>query len=126
MIAELQGRLPVKVNLAALKEAEFRRILVEPKYNILRQQIALLATEKIDVKFPEETISEIARITAKVNADSQNIGARRLHTVIERIMDEYSFGCDDFAGKEVTITPDVVEKVTKPLMANLDLAKYLL
>ncbi len=126
MIAELQGRLPVRVTLESLTETDFRRILTEPKFNLLLQQKALMATEKIELTFPEETISEIAKVTAKVNSSAQNIGARRLHTVIERIMDEYSFNCDQYAGKPVIVTPEVVKETTKSLLANINLAKYLL
>lgn len=126
MIAELQGRLPVRVELQALNEREFRRILCEPKFNLLRQQRALLATEKIDLEFTDDGIDALAHVTAKVNGLAQNIGARRLHTVIERVVDDYSFNCDKYEGKAVKVDAAVVNEATKALMANVDLAKYLL
>lgn len=126
MIAELQGRLPVRVELQALNEDEFRRILVEPKFNLLMQQQHLLAADGVKVEFPEEGIRALARVTAAVNKNAQNIGARRLHTVIERVMDEYSFECDKYTSEPVVISAKVVEEATKPLLSNIDLAKYLL
>ena len=126
MIAELQGRLPVRVELEALTEDEFRRILTEPKFNLLAQQKALLKAEGIDLVFSDDGINAIARITTQVNANAQNIGARRLHTVIERVVDEYSFNCDHYSGKTVTIDKAVVEKTTSAFLAKVDLAKYLL
>jgi ATP-dependent protease HslVU ATPase subunit len=126
MIAELQGRLPVRVELDALTESEFRRILTEPKANLLMQQVALLSTEGIKLEFSEEGISAIARITAQVNGSAQNIGARRLHTIIERVVDEYSFNCDTYSGKSVVVDREVVEKATSQFLSKVDLAKYLL
>ncbi|RNF03510.1 heat shock protein [Trypanosoma rangeli] len=126
MIAELQGRLPVRVELQALKEEDMRRILREPKYNLLRQQKELMKTEDVDVEFTEDAIDELARVVTTVNANGQNIGARRLHTVIERVMDEYSFNCQDYEGKKVVIDAKVVKDATSTLHKNIDLAKYLL
>ncbi|KAG8345834.1 hypothetical protein TRVL_03334 [Trypanosoma vivax] len=110
----------------ALKEEDIRRILCEPKYNLLRQQQALLRTENIDLEFTDDAIDELARVTTKVNANAQNIGARRLHTVVERVVDEYSFNCQDYDGKKITIDSEVVRKSTESLLKNIDLAKYIL
>nr|CCC95788.1 unnamed protein product [Trypanosoma congolense IL3000] len=126
MIAELQGRLPVRVEMHALKEEDIRRILCEPKFNLLLQQKALMKTEDIDLEFTPDAIDELARVTTRVNANAQNIGARRLHTVVERVMDEYSFNCQDYEGKKVIIDAEVVRKATESLMKNIDLAKYIL
>ncbi|ORC86035.1 heat shock protein HslVU ATPase subunit [Trypanosoma theileri] len=126
MIAELQGRLPVRVELKALNEEDIRRILCEPKFNLLMQQKALMKTENIDVDFTEDGVNELARVTTTVNANGQNIGARRLHTVIERVMDEYSFNCQEYEGKKVVIDANVVRSATESLHKNINLAKYLL
>lgn len=126
MIAELQGRLPVRVELTALKEEEFRRILVEPRFNLIEQQKALLKTENISLIFTECGISAIAKATSTVNTNAQNIGARRLHAIIERVLDEYSFDCEKFAGQTVEVDHAKVEAATKELIKNIDLAKYLL
>ncbi|RNF09709.1 heat shock protein [Trypanosoma conorhini] len=126
MIAELQGRLPVRVELQALKEEDMRRILSEPKYNLLLQQKELMKTEDVDIEFTEDAIDELARVVTTVNANGQNIGARRLHTVIERVMDEYSFNCQDYEGKKVVLDAKAVKDSTAALHKNIDLAKYLL
>ncbi|KEG12933.1 heat shock protein HslVU ATPase subunit [Trypanosoma grayi] len=126
MIAELQGRLPVRVELHALKEEDIRRILCEPKFNLLLQQKALMKAENVDVEFTEDAIDELARVTTRVNANGQNIGARRLHTIIERVMDEYSFDCQKYEGTKVIIDAKVVENATDELQKNINLAKYLL
>ncbi|CCW69551.1 unnamed protein product [Phytomonas sp. Hart1] len=126
MIAELQGRLPVRVELKPLTEEDFRRILTEPKYNLLIQQKELLKTENIEVIYTEDGIHELARVTCAVNRQGQNIGARRLNTILERTMDTYSFNCEDYAGKVVLVDAKVVRDATEKLQKNVDLAKYLL
>jgi ATP-dependent HslUV protease ATP-binding subunit HslU len=126
MIAELQGRLPVRVELKALTEAEFRRILTEPKFNLLRQQRALLATEGITLEIAESGVTEIARTATTINTNAQNIGARRLQTIIERVLEDVSFDVDAFIGKTTVIDREWVERSTKQLKTNVDLAKYLL
>lgn len=126
MIAELQGRLPVRVELKALDQSEFRRILIEPRFNLLAQQTALLQTEKIKLTFTDDGISAIAEVTSQVNANAQNIGARRLHTVIERVLDEYSFDCDKYEGTCVEIDSGKVKSTTQEMLKNIDLAKFLL
>ncbi|KPA77498.1 putative mitochondrial heat shock protein HslVU [Leptomonas pyrrhocoris] len=126
MIAELQGRLPVRVELQALTENDFRRILTEPKFNLLRQQQEMMKTEGIEVAFPEEGVNALAKVTCAVNAQGQNIGARRLNTVLERVMDEYSFNCEDYAGKKIEVTAKIVQEATEKLQKNVNLAKYLL
>lgn len=126
MIAELQGRLPVRVELKALTEADLRCILTEPKFNLLVQQKELLKTEKIEVEFTESGIDQLAKVTCQVNTQGQNIGARRLHTILERVMDTYSFDCGAFEGKKVVIDMKTVLDATEKLQKNVSLAKYLL
>jgi ATP-dependent HslUV protease ATP-binding subunit HslU len=126
MIAELQGRLPVRVELTALTKDDFIKILTEPEFNLVRQQVALLKVEDIDLQFSEGAIDEMATMAAEVNASTQNIGARRLFTIVERIMDEPSFNCDDHAGKPLIITPADVRKCTEPLKKSVELTRYLL
>lgn len=126
MIAELQGRLPVRVELQALTEKDFRRILTEPKFNLLKQQQAMMSTENIDVVFTEEGVHALAKVTCAVNGQGQNIGARRLNTILERVMDQYSFNCEDYEGKKIEITAAVVQEATEKLQKNVNLAKYLL
>ncbi|GET86271.1 heat shock protein HslVU, ATPase subunit HslU, putative [Leishmania tarentolae] len=126
MIAELQGRLPVRVELQALTEEDFRRILTEPKFNLLRQQEEMMKTEKIDVVFTEDGVKELAKVTCAVNSQGQNIGARRLNTILERVMDPYSFNCEEYEGKRVEINATIVREATEKLQKNVNLAKYLL
>jgi ATP-dependent HslUV protease ATP-binding subunit HslU len=126
MIAEMQGRLPVRVELEALTEKDFKRILTEPKFNLVKQQVALMKVESIDLSFSDGAVDAIAAMAAEVNKNTQNIGARRLHTIIERIMDEPSFNCDEHIGKTLAITPSMVRKTTEALTKNVELTKYLL
>lgn len=125
MLAELQGRLPIRVELKALDEKALNRILTEPEFNLIKQQIALMKTEGIDLEFTTEAISEISRLAAEVNQTIENIGARRLHTVIEKIIEEISFNCDNHNGK-VIITPDQVESKLRPMLKKTDLSRFIL
>lgn len=126
MIAELQGRLPVRVELQPLNEKEFRRILVEPKYNLLAQQQAMMKAENVDIEFSDSGIDALAKVAQQVNAGAQNIGARRLHTIIEMVMDEYSFEFEKYVGTRVVIDDAYVKEKTKSLLTNVDLSKYIL
>ncbi len=127
MLPELQGRLPVRVALAPLTEADFVRILTEPKNNFLAQQAALMLTEGVTVSFPEETVREIAKVTHEINSHVENIGARRLHTVIEKIMEEISFSMPDNPDAvEIVITPQQVRKALGDMLKNTDLHKFIL
>lgn len=126
MIAELQGRLPVRVELQPLTEKEFRRILIEPKFNLLAQQRAMMKTEDVTLEFSDGGIDAIAKVSQKVNSGAQNIGARRLHTIIEMVMDEYSFDFEPHIGKKIVIDEAYVTEKTKSLTVNVDLSKYIL
>src|SRR5206468_5377927 len=103
LIPEFQGRFPIRVELEALTQADFIRILTEPENALIRQYTALLATEHVALVFRDEAIGEIARIAAQVNERTENIGARRLHTVMERLLDQISFDAPEMGGQEVVI-----------------------
>ena len=127
LLAELQGRLPIRVELQALTEADMYRILTEPEASLLAQQRALLATEHIQLEFTDEAIREIARVASLANRTIENIGARRLHTCIERIMDDVSFdACDYPHGSLVTVDKDFVAKKVDDFLVHSDLSKYIL
>jgi ATP-dependent HslUV protease ATP-binding subunit HslU len=126
LIPELQGRFPIRVELSSLGEDEFFRILKEPKNALTRQYEALLATEGVIVRFREEALREIAHIAAEVNSRSQNIGARRLMTVMEKLTEEVSFHAPDMGGQEVDITPDYVRERLADIVKDEDLSRYIL
>ncbi len=126
LIPELQGRLPIRVELDSLNGADFKRILTEPKNALIKQYVALLATEGVTVEFTDDAIDEIARIAEEVNSQMENIGARRLHTVMERLLEELSFEAPDLAGQEVTIDAAYVRDKLGDIVKNEDLSKYIL
>jgi ATP-dependent HslUV protease ATP-binding subunit HslU len=126
LLPELQGRLPIRVELKALGRDDFRRILTEPECSLIKQYKALLGTEGIDLNFTEESIVAIANIAAEINASIENIGARRLHTVMERVLDELSYSATDRSGEAVTIDEPYVQKHVGDLAKNADLSKFIL
>ncbi|HEX7107743.1 MAG TPA: ATP-dependent protease ATPase subunit HslU [Aestuariivirga sp.] len=126
LLPELQGRLPIRVELKALGREDFRRILTEPECSLIKQYKALLGTEGIDLNFTEESIVAIANIAAEINASIENIGARRLHTVMERVLDELSYSATDRSGEAVTIDEAYVQKHVGDLAKNADLSKFIL
>ena len=126
LLPELQGRLPIRVELRALEEADFRRILTEPEASLTRQYIALLETEGVTLSFSEDAIDEIAHIATKVNASIENIGARRLHTILERVLDEISFTATDKAGETVAVDAAYVRENIGDLADDSDLSKFIL
>jgi ATP-dependent HslUV protease ATP-binding subunit HslU len=123
---ELQGRFPIRVNLQALGEEEFFRILTEPRNALIKQYTALLATEDIRLVFEEEAIREMARIAVQVNQKTEDIGARRLHTVIERVLDEVSFDATDRQDLEFRVTASYVRRQLADISENEDLSRYIL
>jgi ATP-dependent HslUV protease ATP-binding subunit HslU len=123
---ELQGRFPIRVNLHALGEEEFFRILTEPRNALIKQYTALLATEDIRLTFEDEAIREMARIAVQVNQKTEDIGARRLHTVIERVLDELSFDAPDREDLAFTVTADYVRRQLTDISENVDLSRYIL
>jgi ATP-dependent HslUV protease ATP-binding subunit HslU len=126
LIPELQGRLPIRVELNALTANDFRRILVEPKASLTDQYIALLGTENVSIKFTEEGIARIAELAFQVNEQTENIGARRLHTMMERLLEELSFSACDQSGEAIEINTDYVNKHLAELSEDEDLSHYIL
>jgi ATP-dependent HslUV protease ATP-binding subunit HslU len=126
LLPELQGRLPIRVNLSALTEADFVRILTETDNALTRQYTALMATEEVTVTFTDDGISALARMAADVNQSVENIGARRLYTVLERVFEELSFEAPDQAGSSVTVDAGFVEQHLGALSKSADLSRYVL
>ncbi|SEN79089.1 ATP-dependent protease ATPase subunit HslU [Lihuaxuella thermophila] len=126
LIPELQGRFPIRVELNDLTADDFVRILTEPKSALIKQYTALLETEGIRVTFTPEAIREIARLAAQVNSTMENIGARRLHTILERLLEELSFEAPEIGMGEVTITPQYVKDRLSDIVADRDLREYIL
>ncbi len=126
MLPELQGRLPIRVELRALTEEDFVRILTEPEASLIKQYKALMATEEVTLEFTKGGIAEIAKISAEVNASIENIGARRLHTVMERLLDDISFKATDKGGEALKIDKKYVQEHVGRLAADQDLSKFIL
>ncbi len=126
LLPELQGRLPIRVELRALTEEDFVRILTETDNALTRQYSALMRTERVEVTFTEDGIAALARIAAEVNRNVENIGARRLYTVMERVFEELSFSAPDRGGEAVTVDADFVEKNLGELSRSTDLSRYVL
>jgi len=126
LIPELQGRFPIRVNLSALGEEEFRRILVEPEASLTRQYAALLKTENVSIDFDNEGIAELARIAVLVNDKTENIGARRLHTLLERVLEHISFEASDRNGENVNVDAEYVRHQLGKICEDEDLSRYIL
>jgi ATP-dependent HslUV protease ATP-binding subunit HslU len=126
LIPELQGRFPIRVELQSLTMEDFIRILTEPKLSIVKQSTALLETEGLKLEFTEEALSEIARFAFRVNEGTENIGARRLHTIMERVLDDISFNAPDMKEKEVKVDGDYVRKMLADIVKDQDLSRYIL
>jgi ATP-dependent HslUV protease ATP-binding subunit HslU len=126
LIPELQGRFPIRVELEALSEADFRRILTEPKNALLKQYSALLDADGVQLEFDESGIEEIAKIAREVNEQTENIGARRLHTVVEKLLEEISFAAPDVEEKRVVVNAEYVQGKLGALVKNEDLSRYIL
>lgn len=126
LLPELQGRLPIRVELDALTEDDFKHILVEPDYSLIKQYVALLGTEDITLNFTDDGIAEIARMSARINESVENIGARRLHTVLERILDEISFEATDMKEGTVKVDAKYIKKHIGDLADTSDLSKFIL
>jgi ATP-dependent HslUV protease ATP-binding subunit HslU len=126
LLPELQGRLPIRVELAALTREDFRRILTEPEASLVKQYKALLATEQVTLDFTEDAIEAIADLAAQINGSVENIGARRLHTVMERLLEEISFAATDQAGATLAIDAAYVHDKIAPLAKDVDLSKFIL
>ncbi len=126
MLPELQGRLPIRVELAALTRDDFKRILEEPENSLIRQYMALLATEEVTLDFTDEAIAALADLAAEINTSVENIGARRLHTVLEKLLEEISFTATDRGGETVVIDKDMVHERVAELAKDSDLSKFIL
>jgi ATP-dependent HslUV protease ATP-binding subunit HslU len=126
LIPELQGRFPIRVELASLTREDFVRILTEPKNSLVRQYSALLRTEDVELEFTDDGVRALAEIAALANERAENIGARRLHTVMERLLDEVSFDAPDRAGTRVVVDGDFVRARLEPLVRDEDLSRYIL
>jgi ATP-dependent HslUV protease ATP-binding subunit HslU len=126
LIPELQGRFPIRVELEPLSEDDFRRILTEPRHALLKQYAALLGADGVGVEWTEDGIAEIARLAQQVNEQTENIGARRLHTMVEKLLEEISFDAPDNAQDKVVINADYVRERLGELVRNEDLSRYIL
>jgi ATP-dependent HslUV protease ATP-binding subunit HslU len=126
LIPELQGRFPIRVELEALGQAEFVRILTEPRSALIKQYAALMATEDVTLDFADDAIELVAEFAALVNERTENIGARRLHTVMERLLDEISFEGPELAEKSLTIDATYVRRMLADIVKNEDLSRYIL
>ena len=126
LVPELQGRLPIRVELSALSVEDFTRILTEPDASLTEQYIALIATEGVTLRFTDDAVRKIAEAAWQVNERTENIGARRLHTVLERLLDDISFEAPDHTGQEFRIDAAYVDEHIGNLLANDDLTKYIL
>ena len=126
LLPELQGRLPIRVELDALKEEDFKRILKEPDNSLIKQYKELLKTENVNLEFTDDGIDMLAKISAEVNSSVENIGARRLHTIIEKVLDDISFNATDKAGETITVNQKYVQDNLGNLVKDTDLSKFIL
>jgi ATP-dependent HslUV protease ATP-binding subunit HslU len=126
LIPEFQGRFPIRVELSSLSKEDFVRILTEPKNALIKQYEALLETEGVHLRFADNAVQEIAQIASDVNERMENIGARRLHTILERLLDEVSFSAPEIHGKEVAIDAEYVRERLSPILKDEDLSRYIL
>jgi len=126
LLPELQGRLPNRVELLPLTEDDFRRILLEPEGSLIKQYIALMQTENVTLVFNDDAIDALAKLTTQINATVENIGARRLQTVLEKLLEEISFTASERPGETITIDADLVQSRVGDLAKNTDLSKFIL
>ncbi|MDD5067038.1 MAG: ATP-dependent protease ATPase subunit HslU [bacterium] len=126
LIPELQGRFPIRVELKSLTENDFKEILLTPKNSLIKQYIALLGTEGIEIDFKEDAVAEIAKIAFKVNNETENIGARRLHTILEKLLEDISFDAPDMKKKKIKVASVYVRDRLSDIVENKDLSRYIL
>jgi ATP-dependent HslUV protease ATP-binding subunit HslU len=126
LIPEFQGRFPIRVELSPLGQEDFVRILTEPRNALIKQYVALLETEGVQLSFGDDAVAEIARVAAEVNEKTENIGARRLHTILERLLDEISYSAPEMKGQEVAIDAQYVRDRLSPILKDQDLSRYIL
>ena len=126
LIPELQGRFPIRVELDPLTVEDFRRILTEPESALLKQYQALLATEGVNISFQEDGIGEIAEVAAQINERAEDIGARRLHTILEKVLEELLFDAPDLEDKNWTIDREYVKRMLEGIIEDEDLSRFIL
>ena len=126
MLPELQGRLPIRVQLRALTKEDFVRILTEPEASLIKQYTALIGVEEVELEFAADAINAIADLAADINQGVENIGARRLHTVMEKLMEEISFNASERSGEAITINAEAVQTSVAALAENADVTKFIL
>jgi ATP-dependent HslUV protease ATP-binding subunit HslU len=126
LIPELQGRFPLRVELESLNAEDFKRILLEPKNALTRQYTALLGTENVSIEFDDDAINMMSELAAEVNSRMENIGARRLHTIMETLLEEISFNADEHAGETIKITTGYVRERLGDIVKDQDLSRYIL
>ncbi len=126
LIPELQGRFPLRVELTALDRYDFQKILTQPRNALITQYIELLRTEGVVLRFDEAAIVRICEIAGEVNSQTENIGARRLHTVMELLLEEVSFTAPEIAGQTISITAEYVEERLRSVVENRDLSRFIL
>jgi ATP-dependent HslUV protease ATP-binding subunit HslU len=126
LIPELQGRFPLRVELAPLSSEDFVAILTQPRNALIKQYVELLRTENVQLDFQGEAIRRIAEVATEVNSRAENIGARRLHTIMEKLLEEVSFNSAELGGQTITITPGYVEERLKGIMEDQDLSRFIL
>ena len=126
LLPELQGRLPIRVELNALTEDDYKRILKEPDNSLIKQYVALLKTENVELEFTNDGIDLLAKVSAEVNASVENIGARRLHTLLEKVLEDISFTASDRTGEKVIVDKKYIEKNLGDLTKDMDLSKFIL
>jgi ATP-dependent HslUV protease ATP-binding subunit HslU len=126
LIPELQGRFPLRVELQPLSSEDFVKILTQPRNALIKQYIELLRTENVELEFKEEAIERIAEIASDVNSRTENIGARRLHTIIELLLEDVSFSASEIGGQTVEVTPQYVDDRLKDIVEDQDLSRFIL
>jgi ATP-dependent HslUV protease ATP-binding subunit HslU len=126
LLPELQGRLPIRVELSSLTRDDLRRILVEPEHSLLKQYSALLATEQVTLEFADDAVDALAELASDINDRIENIGARRLHTVLERLLEDVSFSATDRSGERITVDAAYVNEKVAPLAKKGDLSRFIL
>jgi ATP-dependent HslUV protease ATP-binding subunit HslU len=126
LLPELQGRLPIRVELNPLTKADMVRILIEPEASLIKQYIALMKTEKLELTFEDEAIEKIADLATEINSEVENIGARRLHTILEKLLEDISFNASEQAGNKISISAEYVNKTLADLTTNRDLSNFIL
>jgi len=126
LLAELQGRMPIRVELQPLTESDLYAILTEPENNLVKQQVAMMETEGVQLEITDGAIKRMAKLATEINREVENIGCRRLHTIIERLMEDLSFSATEKAGERVVLTEDDVQKSVGELLKKTDLSRFIL